>query len=74
MRQYYSVYRRKKKVNVYQKKRKIRAHHTFDIFYNTHLLVILVAVEVRLSLGLLEDVFISDSFFEPSFLNGSFMD
>lgn len=61
-------------VNIYKKKQKISTRPTFYIFYNTHLLVILVAVERRLSLGLLDDVFSSASFFEPSFLNGSFMD
>lgn len=45
----------------------------FTTFPNTHLLVILVAVEVRLSLGL-KEVLTSASFFESSFLNGSLMD
>lgn len=59
---------------MYLKKKKVVQGSTFKINSKTHLFVILAAVEVRLSLSLLEDILTSASFFEPSFLNGSFMD
>lgn len=43
---------------------------TFSV---THLLVGFIPVELRLSLDLLELAVSSASFFEPSFLNGSFL-
>lgn len=42
-------------------------------FSATHLLANLIPVEVRLSFDLMELALSSASFFEPSFLNGSFL-